>query len=400
MRVARERKTGLWIPVLICLLLVGTVWFGFRENEAETKTDHLFTALYAGNPTAVQAALAEGANPNSRQMNTKTSAGLLGNSRQWAAETLHPEETDTALLAAASTNKPQCVRLLLDRGANPNLRSRDGVTPLMEAAQSGRDTVQEQIQVMQMLLDKGADVNARDQHGNTALTRFIGGVSVGDYIGTVDPTVPRFLLSRGAKGNIKSEDGTTPLQRVIGLEPGFRKEMNVPIISLLMDYGADVNFTDREGRTPLEANAEWGSPAVVQTLLKHGVNPNAPTPDGETPLFEATDHGRIGIMKLLLDKGANVNAVSKDGIALAVAASYNRADMVKLLLDHGANVNKEGNGSDTPLAYAVAHHNVLLVRLLLAHGAKPSAARPDSQGETPLKLAIRRGYTDLIPLLR
>ena len=380
MKVVREWKAGVWVPVLICLLLVGTVWFVFRENEAETKTDHLFTALYAANPVAVQAALEEGADANARQTIMGASSGILGNARQWVAETLHPEETKTALWAAASTNNPQCVRLLLDKGAIPDLRSSDGGTPLMNSAQSSRDTLQEQLQVMQMLLDKGADVNAKDQHGGTALTHTFSGGSVAT---PTDCTVPRFLLAHSAKVDAKCEDGMTPLQEMLTYDDDFAAKRHLPMIALLLDYGANADFTGSLGQTPLEANAEWGSPAVVQTLLKHGVNPNSATPDGETPLFEATDHGRIGIMKLLLDTGADVNAVSKDGVALAVAASYNRADMVKLLLDHGANVNKEDSRSNTALSYAVAGHNVPLIRLLLAHGAKPSAARPDSQGMTP-----------------
>ena len=36
MKASRERKTGFWVPVSICLLLAGTVWFVFRRNEAET----------------------------------------------------------------------------------------------------------------------------------------------------------------------------------------------------------------------------------------------------------------------------------------------------------------------------------------------------------------------------
>ena len=57
------------------------------------------------------------------------------------------------------------VRLVLERGANPNARGARGITPLMMAAAAPEpDPV-----ILRMLLDKGAELNARDEAGRTAL---------------------------------------------------------------------------------------------------------------------------------------------------------------------------------------------------------------------------------------
>jgi hypothetical protein len=60
------------------------------------------------------------------------------------------------------------IRMLLDAGANPNLRRpRDGQTPLHIAARHGS------LKLTQLLLERGADVRIADNSGYTALTEVI-----------------------------------------------------------------------------------------------------------------------------------------------------------------------------------------------------------------------------------
>jgi ankyrin repeat protein len=66
---------------------------------------------------------------------------------------------------AASTVGPETVRLLLDRGAEPNVTSTRGATPLMMAAAAANP----QSSTVQMLLDAGAKLDTRDDEGRSAL---------------------------------------------------------------------------------------------------------------------------------------------------------------------------------------------------------------------------------------
>jgi ankyrin repeat protein len=66
---------------------------------------------------------------------------------------------------AALAMGPSTVRLVLDRGANPNARGTRGITALMMAAAAPEPDPQ----IVRVLLDKGADVSARDEDGRTAL---------------------------------------------------------------------------------------------------------------------------------------------------------------------------------------------------------------------------------------
>ncbi len=54
--------------------------------------------------------------------------------RQWLVEALHLDQTQTALTTAVASQNPQCVRPLLNKGANPKLWNGDGSTPLMTSA--------------------------------------------------------------------------------------------------------------------------------------------------------------------------------------------------------------------------------------------------------------------------
>ncbi len=67
---------------------------------------------------------------------------------------------------------PNIVKLLLNSGADPNLKNRDGITPLMKTAILGiKDArpMNEKLQIALHLIDSGADLNAQTKDGKTAL---------------------------------------------------------------------------------------------------------------------------------------------------------------------------------------------------------------------------------------
>ncbi|EXJ70612.1 uncharacterized protein A1O5_06683 [Cladophialophora psammophila CBS 110553] len=73
------------------------------------------------------------------------------------------ESGKSALYLAAAEQFPDIVKLLLQRGANPNSQTKDGRSPLMEAALWGR------YENVKPLLDFGADKNWEDGEGFTAM---------------------------------------------------------------------------------------------------------------------------------------------------------------------------------------------------------------------------------------
>ena len=79
------------------------------------------------------------------------------------ANDVDPEKGFTPLLIAATNGHVGLVKLLLEYGADPNMRNFDGVTALHNAI------FEEQVDIVKLLLQHDADPNIRDRVGNTPM---------------------------------------------------------------------------------------------------------------------------------------------------------------------------------------------------------------------------------------
>lgn len=69
----------------------------------------------------------------------------------------------------------------------------------------------------------------------------------------------------------------------------------------LIEQGADVNLTNRDGSTALHSAAWLGHPEIVKALLNHGASPTAKTKEGNSPTdVSLADRGTIEYLANLL----------------------------------------------------------------------------------------------------
>lgn len=258
-----------------------------------------------------------------------------------------------------------------------NVRGTGGATPLMYAAlHAGEDC-------LRSLLDQGADPNTRNGSGATALMWAAG-----------DLSKVRLLLARGAQVNAASEDGRTPLMIAA------RHEGAAPVVRLLLEKGADVNAKDIQGATALVQAATAGDVETLRVLIARGADVNAKATSGATALMSAAGFRCLACVEFLIAQGADVKTATKRGFtALAIAAPYGQVEIVRTLLEKGADVNSRDDRGYTPLMLAAYSDflNAETVKALLDKGADLSARGND--GETTLSLARKRGNTAVVQLL-
>jgi len=184
------------------------------------------------------------------------------------------------LFLAALNGHERVVRALLERGANPNLRSTlENVNPLYVACLEGHSAV------VQVLLEHDdVDINA---------------------VGV-------------------EKDGSTPL---MGCCEGGHAEL----AKLLLESGADLEARNHSGATALFYATQQGHQDVVQLLLLDSrCDANVMKDDGSTPLFLAVLNGRLDIVRMLLDAGASVDIRSLAGDTPLSIAKQNAAEFPDL----------------------------------------------------------------------
>jgi ankyrin repeat protein len=182
----------------------------------------------------IQALLAKGANPNA-QVNTTPVRGFMQGSANWANF-----DGQTAFIRAALAGDVKLMRLLLEHGSDPNMKTNDGATALMAAAginwvvaQTYSRSDAEYLEAAKLCLEKGADVNAANSQGFTPM---IGAANRG-FDGMV-----RLLAEHGAKLDVKDKQGRTPMTFAEGVflavQPPVRKATTIALLQELMGPAA------------------------------------------------------------------------------------------------------------------------------------------------------------------
>ena len=96
-----------------------------------------------------------------------------------------------------------------------------------------------------------------------------------------------------------------------------------------------------------------GDLEVVKILVENGADVNYRNIDGITPLMNGCSKGNLDIVKFLVDQGSNMDAKNNRGeTALFYASSYNtHVEIIKFLIEQGADVNSESNDGKTFFPY-------------------------------------------------
>jgi ankyrin repeat protein len=242
----------------------------------------------------------------------------------------------TLLHWTVNLNLKEETLILLQDGADPNVKDDDGQTPLHISGP----------EIAQLLIKYGADVNARDRLGRTPL----------HY--AKNPDLARLLLEAGANPDTCDVDGNTPLHTApeaaeillqYGANPNAKNKKGLPPIyyallkgaceaaSLLLqvtDKNLLSNLKDESGNTLLHL-ASNNCRELVQPLLNF-IDVNVTDNDGNTPLHIAVFNRDVELIKLLISS-ADIRAKNKYGVAPLTSIALmcrNGGPCITEIIDH------------------------------------------------------------------
>jgi ankyrin repeat protein len=281
-------------------------------------------------------------------------------------------DKSTALLLATINAHFGLAKMLVERGANPNIASADGATPLYGVVntQWARHSGYPQptpkyektsyLELMKLLLDRGADPNARlvkelwyseynfslESASAAGTTAFWKCAEVGDIDGM------KLLVSRGADPDIASRDGVTPLLMASGAGTHGNDDVTAPpgrmaaIRYLVEELHANVNAADTAGgqrggggnaqqqqqlAVQLATDANNGKPPseaqiaeqlkLIQQRQQGQQEGFGGRGGGVTALHNAASRGDTEMILYLVSKGARVDAVANNGASVADLAN-------------------------------------------------------------------------------
>ncbi|XP_072759305.1 protein TANC2 isoform X1 [Anoplolepis gracilipes] len=213
--------------------------------------------------------------------------------------------------------------------------------------------------------------------------------------------VSRLLLLAGASPNHITEYlGNAPVLCMFAHE-GF-----VEMVSLLLEFGADVELTNSQGCTALSLAAARGHCDVVRRLAAAGALLGHADMAGQCPLVHAARHGRLSVVGYLLacdwvlpgsenklESGASeIGREEAAQQAVVAAASQGHEAVVEYLLDMAEVIVDRPDTliGETALTIAAANGSTATVSALLARGANPTVV--NAKGLSPLMLAAKEGH--------
>jgi ankyrin repeat protein len=170
---------------------------------------------------------------------------------------------------------------------------------------------------------------------------------------------------------------------------------NLARVQKLVKEGAEIDYKDVNGMTPLWFAVGRGHLEVTRFLLEQGADPNVAREDTlGPPLVMAAAENRVELVKLLLDFKADINTINYSRrTALHEAAWHSKTEAAMLLLERGADPNTIDRLDMSPLRGAVTYDNRVLALALAEHGADGTVEY--QYGEDVNKKITAKGWDDV-----
>lgn len=180
---------------------------------------------------------------------------------------------------------------------------------------------------------------------------------------------------------------------------------DIAAIARLGANKAKLNDRDAYGRTPLMLAAYAKRHAAAKALIATGADLDAFENDRYDAVTIASVANDVAMLKIALEAGAKAGQTTSryDGTALIAAAHLGHAEVVRTLIKAGAPLDHVNNLNWTALIESIvlgdggANH-IACLKALIDAGADVNIA--DGNGVSPLQLAQRHGFDEMVRILK
>lgn len=417
----------------------------------------------AHHPEMTRLLLERGADPNDPEVPYHSPETLDNRALKILVESgkLTPASLVLMLVRKFDWHDNEGVAWLLAHGADPNFLTHRGNRPMHHALSRGNP-----LEYFELLLDHGADPTLRAKDGTTAY-------AIAARMARAD--VLDLFERRGFRVAVQGDDAflaacaradEATARRIMADDPGvvhrvksqntgllvdFAGSGNTAAVRLMLDIGFDIGAQRNNppwsaGETALHVAAWRGHLPMVQLLIERGAPLEATHRSGATPLAAALralveqsewtpNEYSIEIAQALLNGGARIesvkltlaaalclgrmddatrlarNASAEDRqLALEAAAMNGKVPALAMLIDLGVDVNAYNTHVQyhaTPLHNAVSSGSLEAVKMLVEAGAKVGTKDTAYQA-TPLTWAAyflreeknKKQYAEIVAYLR
>lgn len=268
--------------------------------------------------------------------------------------------------ALRSRNHKLFYKVLIDSPELLNAVDEFGKTPLIVAASCGFKDIG------RLLIDAGANVNIKDKVGGRSALMWATWSGYTEFVKLL--VDPMFAEEISQLDLMDSFDGKTALMYAAS-------SGHIDVLRLLIDAGAGLDIQqETDGRTALIIAVLAGHIEIIRALLAAGADINIrDTIERRTPVLWAASIGSLDALRVLVEAGANLALTDKWGYSVL---HYAVRDFPLVLAQYLINSRKLGSDLDlnlqcsngvTPLHFACLHReggSSIAVSLIL-HGADP-----------------------------
>ncbi|XP_044151009.1 transient receptor potential cation channel subfamily A member 1 isoform X1 [Bufo gargarizans] len=265
---------------------------------------------------------------------------------------------NTPLHWSVQKNQLDSAKVLLSRGADPNILNYYRMSPLHQAIYLHYNSI------VEALLDNSTtNVNLEGDLGNTPIMQAC-------YKDNSEALV--MLLDHDAKLCKRNKIGCFPIHMTAFA--GSLKCMDL-VLKKGEEFGFSIedhiNFTDNEKSSPLHVAVQNGRLEVVKACVGYGAKVDLKQViDNATPLHFAASQGATEIVKFMVSSYSGEKNIldlpdGNNETPLHKSCLFDHVDLAEYLLSLGANIDSVDNEMRTPLLMATSCSSWKIVNLLL-----------------------------------